>query len=70
VGLVRFTWVSDPEFDGDPAPCNECGAPTEALRCEPDRSEAYLTHIRLCTKEGCRRAWPYMGARAERKREV
>lgn len=65
--LVRFDWVPDPEFDGDPAPCNYCAGITKAMRCEPDRSEAYLTHIRMCQVDGCRRCWPYMGARAQRK---
>lgn len=62
-----FRWVPDPEYDDEPAACPNCGAPTEAMRCEPDRSESYLTHIALCTGSGCRMAWPYLGARSLRK---
>lgn len=65
---TAFRWVADPEFDGDPPACPKCGAATEAMRCEPDRSENYMTHIALCTGKGCRMAWPYTGARALRKR--
>lgn len=62
-----FRWEPDPEWTGAPIACPECGAACEALRVEPDRSEAYTTHIHLCTREGCRKAWPYYGARALRK---
>ncbi len=65
--MTAFRWIPDPEFDSEPRACPECGGATEALRCQPDRSESYLTHIALCTVAGCRRAWPYLGARALRK---
>lgn len=65
--LVAFDWVPDPEFQGEPMACPACGGRTKPMRCEPDRNEAYLTHIALCVTEGCRRAWPYLGARALRK---
>lgn len=68
--MTAFRWTPDPEFDGDPPACPKCGSTTEPLRCEPDRSEVYLTHIALCTRPGCRMAWPYAGARALRKREA
>jgi hypothetical protein len=59
--------MPDPEFDSDPPACPECGAVAEPLRCEPDRSETYLTHLTLCTRPGCRMAWPYRGARSLQK---
>lgn len=65
---LTFRWVPDPEFDHDPAPCPECNGETEPLRCEPDRNPVYLTHILLCKTKGCRRAWPYAGARDLRRR--
>lgn len=68
--MTLFRWEPDPEYDGDPMACPECGSVCEALRSEPDRSESYLTHIHLCTGSGCRMAWPYLGARALRKYEV
>jgi hypothetical protein len=64
--VTAFRWVPDPESH-ERVLCPECGGETEPLRCEPDRSETYLTHIALCVTEGCRRAWPYLGARALRK---
>ena len=62
-----FRWEADPEYVDAPVVCPECGSACEALRVEPDRSEAYVTHIHLCAGEGCRRAWPYFGARALHK---
>lgn len=67
--MTVFKWVADPEFDGEPRACPDCGSLTEPMRCELDRSELYLTHIALCTGDGCRKAWPYLGARALRKHQ-
>lgn len=59
-----FDWVDDPDADPQEVPCPHCGAPSKALKIEPDRSASYLREIYLCTADGCKRAWPRYGARA------
>lgn len=66
MGLHSFEWEPDPDAERTPL-CpglgnNECGAPTEALRVVPERSNSYLNNIFLCTRKGCKAAWPYNGA--------
>lgn len=67
--MTTFRWVEDPEFRGETPLCPDCGHTTEALRVEPDRSESYVTHIFLCTGPA-HHAFPYLGARAMRKRST
>jgi hypothetical protein len=61
--MTVFRWVPDPEVDVCP-PCPHCGAETEALMVEPDRSPTYLREVFMCVRVGCRRVWPRLGARA------
>lgn len=62
VKLHEFDWVEDESVTERPV-CPECGGETKALVCTPLRSSKYLTHVFLCTQEGCKRVWPRNGAR-------